>query len=112
MKLDTSDKIVTEFVCLRNKMYSFKFQDLAGKKIAKGITKNVKENNLTHDDYLSTLMTKVNKKITQNTIQSYNHKVYSVSQTRTGLSGVNDKKYLLEDGISGYSYGHYSIPKN
>jgi hypothetical protein len=37
MKLEIADKIITEFVGLRSKMYSLKIQDDIGKKTAKGI---------------------------------------------------------------------------
>jgi hypothetical protein len=32
--------------------------------------------------------------------------------TKVGLSCSNDKQYLLDDGITSYSYGHYKINEN
>jgi hypothetical protein len=109
MKLETVDKIITEFVGLRSKMYSLKIQDDQDKKTAKGVKKSIKDNSITHEDYLNTLMTCTHKPVTQNFIRSFNHNVFSIQQTKIGLSPVNDKKYLLQDGTSGYSYSHYKI---
>jgi hypothetical protein len=53
MKLETVDKIITEFVSLRNKMYSLKIQDDQDKKIAKRIKKSIKDNIITHNNYLN-----------------------------------------------------------
>jgi hypothetical protein len=109
MKLEMVDKIITEFVGLRSKMYSLKIQEDTDKKTAKGIKKSVKDNTITHNDYLNTLITCTHKPVTQNSIRSFNHKVFSIQQTKIGLSSVNDKKYLLQDGTSGYSYGYTKI---
>jgi hypothetical protein len=109
MKLETLHNIATEFVGLRSKMYFLKVENGENKKTAKGVKKSVKDNILTHQDYIDTLMQEKSKTISQYTIRSYNYKVYSISQTKIGLSPVNDKKYLLEDGLSGYSYGHFKI---
>jgi hypothetical protein len=109
MKLETVDKIITEFVGLRSKMYSLKIQDDTDKNAAKGVKKSIKDNIITHTDYLNTLMTCTHKPVTQNSIRSFNLNVFSIQQTKIGLSPVNDKKYLLQDGTSGYSYGHTKI---
>jgi hypothetical protein len=35
------------------------------------------------------------------------HRVYTVRTTKTSLSAFDSKRYLLEDGIHSYAYGHY-----
>ena len=36
------------------------------------------------------------------------HQLYTVEQNKTSLSPFNDKRYILEDGVS-HSFGHYEI---
>ena len=35
------------------------------------------------------------------------HRVYTTRTTKTSLSAFDSKRYLLEDGIQSYAYGHY-----
>ena len=42
---------ITDFVGLKSKMYSYTKNDKKGGKTAKGIKKNVIENNIKHKDY-------------------------------------------------------------
>jgi hypothetical protein len=107
-KLETLDKVATEFIGLRSKLYSLQLDDGSDKKTCKGVKKCVKENNITHADYKQTLMTGVKQDRTQRTIRSYDHSVYSIETCKTALSAVNDKKYMINN-IEGYSYGHYKI---
>ena len=44
-------------------------------------------------------------------IKSFNHELYTVKETKLALTAFNDKRYILEDGITSKAYGHYSIPK-
>jgi hypothetical protein len=79
------------------------------KKQQKELRKAKKDNTITYNDYLNALMTCTHKPVTQNSIRLFNHNVFSIQQTKIGLSPVNDKKYLLQDGTSGYSYDHTKI---
>ena len=47
--------LITEFVGLKSKMYSYIKSDERGGKTAKGIKKNVIKNNIKHEDYKNTL---------------------------------------------------------
>ena len=38
--------------------------------------------------------------------------IYSVVVQKRGLSGFDDKKFILDDGISTLSYGHKQLFKN
>ena len=46
-----------------------------------------------------------------NMIRSEKHKLYTVTQNKTSLSAYDDKRYILDDGISTLPYGHYSLRK-
>jgi hypothetical protein len=108
-KLETLGHIPVEFVGLRSKLYSIKFDDDKEKKTCKGIKTSVKDNKLTHEQYKNVLFNGKSINEMQRNIRSYDHQVYSIEVNKTALSAFNDKKYLLDDGIHGYSYGHYAI---
>ena len=81
-----------------------------GGKTAKGIKKNIiKKNNITHENYKDTLFG--NKQIhnTMKTIRSKNHEIGSYEINKVSVSCFDDKRYLLQDGINSYAYGHYLI---
>ena len=43
------------------------------------------------------------------TIRSYNHELGSYVINKVSLSCFDDKRYIHEDGITSYAYGHYNI---
>ena len=43
------------------------------------------------------------------TIRSINHKIGSYEINKISLSCYDDKRYIQDDGISTYAYGHYAI---
>ena len=108
-KLETLDHNVKQFVGLRSKLYSLLYEDDTDKKTCKGIKKCVKEKVIKHFDYLNTLLSGKTKSEKQCTFRSYKHEMYSIEVSKVALSAFNDKKYLLDDGIHGYSYGHCKI---
>ena len=109
MKMEELNKPIAEFVGLRSKMYSVLFDNEKEKKTAKGIKSSVKDNEITHEDYRNVLTEKIQMKINQNTIRSNKHEVHSISQTKISLSCYDDKRYLKDDGISSFAYGHKNI---
>ena len=44
-----------------------------------------------------------------NTIRSQNHQLGSYEINKVSLSCFDDKRYILENGIKSYAYGHYLI---
>ena len=44
-------------------------------------------------------------------IRSELHQINSYHLNKVSLSPFDDKRYLLDDGISSYSYGHYLVEK-
>ena len=83
--------------------------DENGGKTAKGIKKNVIRKDLKHENYKDVLFN--NKQIhhTMKTIRSQNHQLGSYEINKTSLSCFDDKRYLLDDGVESYAYGHYKI---
>ena len=43
------------------------------------------------------------------TIRSDHHVVSSYEINKTSLSCFDDKRYILDDGITSYAYGHHLI---
>ena len=100
---------ILEFVGLRSKMYSYIKDNDKGGKTAKGIKKNVIKNNLTHENYKSVLLYNKQMHHTMKTIRSENHQLGSYELNKVSLSCFDDKRYISNDGIKSYAYGHYSI---
>ena len=100
---------ITEFVGLRSKMYSYIKDNNKGGKTAKGIKKNIIKNNIKHQDYKNVLLE--NKQIhhTMKTIRSSKHQLGSYEINKVSLSCFDDKRYIANDGINSFSYGHYAI---
>ena len=100
---------ICEFVGLRSKMYSYIKDDQKVGKTAKGIKKNVIKNDIKHENYRDTLFN--NKQIhhKMKTIRSQNHQLGSYEINKVSLSCFDDKRYILENGIKSYAYGHYLI---
>ena len=81
------------------------------KKTAKGVIKNVIKRDLDHSDYLNVLINNSIKQHKMRTIRSDHHQVSSYEINKTSLSCFDDKRYILLDGITSYTYGHYMIKK-
>ena len=107
---------ITSFIGHKSKMYSYTVElpkvKIKNVKKAKGIKKNIIERDLDHKDYLSVLQNKTIRKHKMKTIRSDHHVVSSYEINKTSLSCFDDKRYILDDGIRTYAYGHYKISKN
>ena len=42
-------------------------------------------------------------------LRSHNHEIVLEKITKIGLSCFDDKRYLLDNGIASYAYGHYKM---
>ena len=100
---------VTEFVGLRSKMYSYTLDNKQTKRTAKGIKKNIIQNNLSHDNYKKVLLSGEQIHHSMKTIRSVNHQLNSYELNKISLSCFDDKRYIHENGITSFAYGHYKI---
>ncbi len=96
-KDECNSNIITEFIALNPKVYSFKYicDDVEkNKKTLKGVSKVTVKNEITHDDYCNVLNT--NKSISRNvcSIRSFNHHLFTYVQTKTALTSFYDKMKL------------------
>ena len=100
---------IIEFVGLRSKMYTYLKNDETGGKTAKGIEKNVIKNNIKHEDYKNVLLNKEQLHHKMKTIRTQKHQLWSYEMNKVSLSCFDDKRYIHDNGISSYAYGHCKI---
>jgi hypothetical protein len=107
MKDEAASVPPEEFVGLKSKMYSL----LAGKQAKKTAKRVVKSaiRDLHHESYLHTLFAEEILMAEMPVIRAEKHELYTMTINKIGLSPYDDKRYILEDGISSYAYGHYKI---
>ena len=99
MKDEAAGKIIKEFVGLRSKLYSFIMDDGGETKKCKGIKKQVVESSIRHEHYKTCLTTGKELLRKQNILRSYNHEVYTEEINKVALSALDDKRYILSDGV-------------
>ncbi|XP_072394634.1 uncharacterized protein [Diabrotica undecimpunctata] len=109
MKDENKGEIMTNFVGLRSKMYTFKVQSGRVTKKAKGTKHNIVKNVIKFNDYVNCLNHFKEQIATQRSIRSYSHNVYSIEQTKIALSPYDDKRYLISNSFRTLPWGHYSI---
>src|SRR5258708_2720585 len=104
--------MIKEFIGLRSKMYSILMDDDKddGKRTAKGIGKSVIRRELKHKIYKDILDTSGRMYSKFKVIRSEKHRIYTMEINKVSLSAYDDKRYILDNGISSYAYGHYMIP--
>ena len=108
-KDETQGIPICEFVGLRSKMYSIKLDDDSVKKTAKGIVRNVIKNHLKHDNYRQILETGERMNSNMKMIRSFELNVYTVNVTKVSLSAYDETRYIQDDGVTSYAYGHFRI---
>ena len=90
-------------------MYSYVKDNHKEERTAKGIKKNVIKNDINHENYKQTLFSEEQIHHKMKTIRSKNHQLGSYEINKVSLSCFDDKRYILENGIDSYAYGHYLI---
>ena len=107
---------ITEFVGLRSKCYAYKsVQEKNRKKeskTCKGIKKKFIRKDITFDMYKTALQKEKLFRTQVVNIQSREHLLRTVKQTKISLSSFDSKRYLLDCGTHSYAYGNYRIKKS
>jgi hypothetical protein len=129
MKDKCGGKYIKKFVGLRSKLYAYKMhrvlpsiatgqrnslcavgpkEEVEGeeKKKCKGVKTSVVENNITVGDYEKCLNSKQPLLKTMNTFRSRLHNIGTERINKTALSANDDKRIILEDGITTLAYGY------
>ncbi|XP_075157947.1 uncharacterized protein LOC142231214 [Haematobia irritans] len=108
MKDENCGKIMTEFVGLGPKMYSYTVEDGYEIKKAKGVKKSVMDN-YKIDDYRNCLFTKEKVCDTMLTFRCKLHNIYTNALKKVVLSPLDTKRMIKEDGINTFAWGHHEI---
>ena len=98
-------KIITEFVPLRPKAYSYLDDDGNDHKKAKGTRKWVIKQKLMFQNFRDCLFNNKNVYRSQERFKSYNYDVYTEEVNKNALSANNDKRLQIFDKITTYPYG-------
>ena len=116
MKDEAGGDSILEFVGLRAKAYAFlqetfcaeknMFHVVENKKL-KGIKKSVVKKKILFEHYKDCLLSGKEHYERMVTFRSKLHKVSTVQQIKKSLSRYDDKRFILEDGISTRAHGHY-----
>ena len=106
MKDELGGSIITEFVALRPKAYSYKDNDNIELKKAKGTKKCVINKMLSFSDYKNCLFDNEKVLRSQQRLKSENHIVYTENINKIALSCNDDKRFVASNGIESYPYGY------
>ena len=112
-KDETAGVPITEFVGLRSKMYSIVIAGGKEKGTAKGIKKSYYKNHITHEHYLKCIngveLDDIRQSASFQLFRSKAHAINTYTVNKYSLTNFDDKRYILDDGISTLAYGHYKI---
>ena len=106
MKDELGGKIITEFVTLRPKTYSFLTDDGKEDKKAKGTKKCIIKKMIKFNDYKKCLLNGEIILKSQQRFISNKHDVYTEDVNKIALSNDDDKRIVSRDKISSYPYGY------
>ena len=109
MKDELGGKIMTEFVALRPKLYSYRELDGSEDKKCKGIKKCVVKKNLTFEDYKTCLFSDSTEYRSQLMFRSAKHEVHTIKVNKVALNRDDDKRIFKKDGISTFARGHKDL---
>ena len=105
MRDEVGGKIMTEFVALRPKTYSYLMDDGGGDKKAKGTKKCVIKRRLKFSDYKDCLLNNEIILKSQQRFKSERHDVYTEKINKISLNSNDDKRLQTFDRITSYPYG-------
>ena len=109
MKDELGGKIMTEFVALRPKLYSYKKLDGSEDKKCKGIKRCVVKKTLTFEDYKTCLFSDSTEYRSQLMFRSAKHEVHTIKVNKVTLNRDDGKRISRKDGISTFARGHKDL---
>ena len=106
MKDELGGKIITEFVTLTPKTYSYLTDDGKEDKKAKGTKKCIIKRMIKFDDYKNCLLKDEILLKSKQRFISKKHDLYTEDINKIALSNHNDKRIVSSDKIMSYPYGY------
>ena len=108
LKSEVSDNIITEFLALSPKCYSYRYL-VEGKtkesKKAKGISMSVVDKTIKYDDYHEVLTTEESQTRKIYGIRSFNQQLFTVMENKVALTPFYDKMQMIDE-IKCEPYGY------
>jgi len=110
-KSETGSLAPREFVGLRAKMYSLDVptNPKESKIRVKGVKKSYIKRKVRHKQFLNVLKTLKSTTSTFRTFLSTNHVLRTVEINKACLNAFDDKRFILDDGVTTLAYGHKDI---
>ena len=106
MKDELGGKIITEFVALRPKTYSYLTDDCKENKKTKGTKKSVIKRMIKFKDYKNCLLKDEVILKSQQRFKSKGHNIHTENINKIALSNNDDKRIVSSDKITSYPYGY------
>ena len=106
MKDELGGRVITEFVTLRPKTYSYLTDDFKEDKKAKGTKKCVIKRMIKFNDYKNCLLKDEVILKSQQRFKSKGHDVYTENINKITLSNNDDKRIVSSDKITSYPQGY------
>ena len=106
IKDELGGRIITEFITLRPKTYSYLTDDFKEDKKAKGTKKCVIKRMIKFDEYKKCLLNGEVILKSQQRFKNKGHDVYTESIVKIALSSNDDKRLIASDKITSYPYGY------
>ena len=111
LKSESGEKIIEEFVGLKSKLYSIKYADESETRKAKGINRSVLKKELNHEKYREVINDNICYEHKMTRIQSKEHLLKTIELKKMIFTNFDDKRYILDDGITTLPFGHWRITK-
>ena len=89
-------------------MYAMQMDKGKDYKKAKGVPKNIVKKHMIFELYRKTLNENIKSNIQFQAIRSYNHQLFSITCSKSGLSNFENKRYYISNDES-YPHGHYKV---
>ena len=109
MKDELGGKIMTEFVALRPKLYSYRKLVGSEDKKCKGIKKCVVKKTLTFEDYKTYLFNDSTEYRSPLMFRLSKHEVHTIEVKKFALNRDDDKRISRKDEISTFARGHKDL---
>ncbi len=107
-KEEEAGNIISEFIALRSKLYSY-LTDKDCIKKCKGVKKQIVKNEITFEEYRKVLLEKIPIEKQMSVFRSREHQLYTEKMTKVALDANDDKRIILENGISTRALGYCEI---
>ena len=110
-KDEVATEIIHQFIGLKSKCYAILTNDKKYSKKAKGLKSQV-VNEITFGDYKNALNLAPIKSHEFFSIRSFKNNLFTAKRSISGLSPIDDKRYILSDGVTTLAYGHINTVNN